>query len=118
MEKMATYLEIKSQIDALQREADALKTKERKQVITQMREAIAAYEITAADLGLSAVRGASVKNGGRDKRGLTKSRAKRASGVAYVDSRGNTWGGRGKRPNWLREAIANGAKLEDFAAKK
>ena len=26
-----------------------------------------------------------------------------------------TWTGRGKRPVWLREALENGAKLEDFA---
>jgi DNA-binding protein H-NS len=115
---MATYLEIKSQIDALQREADALKTKERKEVIARMKEAIAAYEITAADLGLAAVRSASVKKGGPTKRGQGKSRAKRVSRVAYADSSGNTWGGRGKRPHWLRDAIANGAKLEDFAANK
>ena len=26
-----------------------------------------------------------------------------------------TWTGRGKRPVWLRDALENGAKLEDFA---
>ena len=27
-----------------------------------------------------------------------------------------TWSGRGKRPRWLRKALANGAELSDFAA--
>jgi len=26
-----------------------------------------------------------------------------------------TWGGRGKRPRWLQEALLQGAKLDDFA---
>ena len=26
-----------------------------------------------------------------------------------------TWTGRGKRPGWLREALAQGARLDDFA---
>ena len=28
---------------------------------------------------------------------------------------GNTWGGRGPRPQWLRDALANGKSLQDFA---
>ncbi len=28
---------------------------------------------------------------------------------------GDTWSGRGLKPNWLRAAIMGGAKLEDFA---
>ena len=32
----------------------------------------------------------------------------------YRDTHGNTWTGRGQKPVWLREAIAQGAKLEDF----
>jgi DNA-binding protein H-NS len=41
--------------------------------------------------------------------------AKKAAGVvAYRDEAGNTWVGRGKRPQWLRDALAGGRKLEDF----
>jgi DNA-binding protein H-NS len=115
---MATYLEMKRQIDELQREADALKVKERKEVIARMKEAIAAYEITAADLGLEPSRGAAVKRAKARQGSSSKRRTKRESFVAYADSAGNTWGGRGKRPNWLREALRNGARLEDFAAGK
>lgn len=32
----------------------------------------------------------------------------------YQDANGNTWGGRGRRPNWLNDAIARGKNLEDF----
>jgi DNA-binding protein H-NS len=33
----------------------------------------------------------------------------------YRDREGNTWAGRGAQPVWLREALKNGAKIEDFA---
>ncbi len=34
--------------------------------------------------------------------------------VRYRDSAGNTWTGRGKRPGWLTQALANGKSMEDF----
>jgi len=110
---MATYIELQKQIESLQREAEALKAKERKGVIARMREAIEAYGITTSELGFATGRGRKMAAS------KTQTRKKRASGrgagVAYSDSKGNTWAGRGKRPNWLREALASGAKLEDFA---
>ena len=33
----------------------------------------------------------------------------------YADGNGNTWGGIGKRPDWLRAALAAGRSLEEFA---
>ncbi|WP_143044983.1 H-NS family nucleoid-associated regulatory protein [Variovorax sp. YR216] len=33
---------------------------------------------------------------------------------SYSDGSGNTWGGWGKRPNWLREALGAGKRLEAF----
>jgi len=112
---MATYIELQKQIESLQREAETLRAKERKGVIVQMKEAIAAYGISASELGLTSGRGRKAAPGRKTR---TRAAAKRNGGsAAYADSKGNTWGGRGKRPNWLREALANGAKLEDFAAK-
>lgn len=39
---------------------------------------------------------------------------KRKAGTSYRDDAGNVWGGLGPRPQWLRDAIANGKALEDF----
>jgi DNA-binding protein H-NS len=36
----------------------------------------------------------------------------------YRDKAGNQWAGRGAQPVWLREAIAKGAKPEDFLIAK
>lgn len=43
-------------------------------------------------------------------------KAKRARNIAYqnpADPKQN-WTGRGRKPNWLEEALAKGKKLEDF----
>jgi DNA-binding protein H-NS len=32
----------------------------------------------------------------------------------YRDAHGNTWTGRGQKPVWMRDTIAQGAKQEDF----
>ena len=37
--------------------------------------------------------------------------------VKYRDAQGNTWTGRGKKPAWLANALANGITLEQFAIK-
>ena len=40
--------------------------------------------------------------------------AKTAKPPKYADGAGNTWGGMGKRPEWIRQALAAGQALEDF----
>ena len=110
---MATYIELQKQIEALQKEAEALKNRERDGVIERMKEAIAVYEISAEDLGLASSRGP--RSGRGPGSGGRRGPQKRAEGVAYGDGKGNTWGGRGPRPRWLKEALANGAQLSDFA---
>lgn len=108
---MPTYIEVQQQIQALQKEAEALKAAERKGVIERMREAIAVYDITAADLGLSG--GANPRK--KPVKRSTKASKQNVATAAYSDGKGNTWGGRGPRPRWLKEALAGGAKLEEFA---
>jgi DNA-binding protein H-NS len=106
-----SYSQIQQQIETLQREADKLRQKEVDEVVARIKEAIETYELTASDLGFTSARG-------RRSSAPAKSRAagKRASkGVKFRDPAGNTWGGRGPRPQWLREALAAGKSLEDFA---
>jgi DNA-binding protein H-NS len=43
----------------------------------------------------------------------SKSPKKRAAS-AFKDDAGNTWGGRGPRPAWLKAAIAGGKSLDDL----
>ena len=38
--------------------------------------------------------------------------------VKFRNETGGTWGGIGKRPQWLRDAINAGKSLQDFAVKQ
>lgn len=113
-----TYSQIQKQIEQLSREAEKLKQKEVEGVVSRIREAIDTYGISAEDLGYgaSSPKRALRRNAAAKKGGTRKARAKpQASQAKYRDEAGNTWGGRGPRPQWLRDALAGGKELKDFA---
>lgn len=99
---------ILSQIERLQKEAASIQS----EVIARIRKDIAKYGLTAEQL-FGATGG--VKQG-RAKPG-TKT-AKVTKPPKYADGAGNTWGGMGKRPEWIRQALAAGKALEDFLIAK
>ena len=108
-----TYTQLMKQIDALSRDAERLKKNEVKDVVTRIKEAIDTYGLTAADLELSgAKRGP--KPGFNRPSGKKAVKAAKAV-VRFRDEDGNTWVGRGPRPQWLRDALAGGKSVEDFA---
>jgi DNA-binding protein H-NS len=135
---MSNYIQIKNQIQKLQREAEILRKRERAETITKIKEAIAAFELTAEDLGLSStVRGrrgtggkSPVKRRGQksEKIVATSNQRQRKKGGKSINidkrsvvapkyrdpSTNTTWTGRGKQPKWLSAAIKDGKKLEDF----
>ncbi|MDM8356158.1 H-NS histone family protein [Pandoraea communis] len=101
---MATYLELKAKAEKLLQEAEQLRLKEVADVIADMKEKIAQYGITGADLGLvGATKKTSVK--------------KSAGAVApkYRGPNGEEWSGRGRQPQWLTAALEQGKTKEDFA---
>ena len=97
-----TYAQLQKQIATLEEEAQRLKKAEVAEVISKMKTAIEAYGITSADL-FGAKAATSRRTGAR------------RTGIKYADGQGNSWVGRGKRPEWLRAAIAAGRSLEEFA---
>lgn len=110
-----SYTQLMKQISKLQAEADEVRRKEVLGVIDRIKEAIKAYGLTAADLGLTgalAPRATRASAPARKRGKAAKRKTTRAP--KYRDEAGNTWVGRGKRPDWLRNALANGRKLEDF----
>ncbi|TMH26809.1 MAG: H-NS histone family protein [Betaproteobacteria bacterium] len=109
-----TYAQIQKQIDTLKREADRLKRKEADGVIARIKEAVLAYGLTASDLGLGGA--SSVKRAAPvAKRARRKSKTKYSPTVKFRDTSGNTWVGRGPRPQWLRDALKAGKSLQDYA---
>lgn len=97
-----SHAEILKEIQALQREAAALRAREAPGVIEKIKLAMEAYQLTADDLGF----GGDV---GRKPNPIARGDAR------YSDGKGNTWIGRGPRPSWLKFALTAGATLEDFA---
>lgn len=108
-----TYAQLQKQIAALQEKANSIRSKEVGGVIDRIKVAISHYELTPEQLfgGKVPVKKAASKS---PKTAANKGSAKKTGRVSYSDGSGNTWGGWGKRPNWLREALAAGAPLESF----
>lgn len=95
---------ILSQIERLQHEAASIQSA----VITRIRKEISQYGLTAEQLfGATGAAKPRRANAG------TKT-SKTAKAPKYADGTGNTWGGIGKRPEWIRQALAAGKALEDF----
>jgi DNA-binding protein H-NS len=115
-----SYSQIVRQIETLQRKANSARKKEVAGVVGRIKEAIAFYHLTAEELGLSSARAAATGGSPQAtrKKGAAKSKSKFGDTAKYRDADGNEWVGRGPRPIWLREAIAGGKSLEDFAIGK
>ena len=132
---MSNYIQIKAQIEKLQKEAEAVRKREISETIANIKKAIQAFGLTAEDLGLAPVGRGRKKpnNAGATKRrgrpakadkkteqasaGRKRGASDRRSTVApkYRDrSTGATWTGRGKQPKWLVAALAAGQTLDDF----
>ena len=94
---LAKKAELEQQIIDIQRE-------ERASAIAQIKALMSQFGLTPADLGT------------RTPTTAPKTRAGSKVPAKYRDpSTGQSWSGRGLHPTWLRQALAEGAKLTDFA---
>jgi DNA-binding protein H-NS len=117
-----TLAALHAQIAKLQAQAEAVRKQEIGEVISKIKEAVAHYGLTAADLGLERARGKPVRprtgaattSKAQSAKGATKKQQSRV--VKYRDDKGNTWVGMGKRPAWFTAALAAGKTLEDLKA--
>ncbi|TXC65968.1 H-NS histone family protein [Piscinibacter aquaticus] len=100
---MATLQELLAQREAIEREIELTKKRERADAIARVRSLMAEYGLTLADLG-GKTTGSSGKSAG-----TTKVPPKYRNAAT-----GDTWSGRGLQPNWLKAALASGRKLDEF----
>jgi DNA-binding protein H-NS len=103
---MATYAELKAQAERLLLQAEELRREEINNVIADIKEKIAQYQITAKDLGL-------IETHFRNKRRASEELPTVAK---YVGPSGEKWSGLGRRPKWLKDALAAGKRKDQFAA--
>jgi len=114
-----TFREVQKQIEQLQKEASQLRQQEANEVLARIKEAIAVYGFSAAELGVGRTRrAASAKPAGVAGRGRPAGTTKALSAQPkYRDQAGNVWGGRGPRPAWFKAALESGTDPESLLAK-
>ena len=115
-----TYLEIQKQIEQLQAEAELLRKAEASDVLGRIKEAIAVYGFTAADLGVSPALGQKSKTAKgvvNKTRKLKKTVAAATGAPKFKDDQGNVWSGRGPRPAWFKAALEAGKSADELLAK-
>ena len=99
---MTTYQELLAQREALDKQIEELRQAELKSAITQVRQLIAEWQLSAEDCGFKSVAASSAK------------KAKQAVAAKYRGPNGETWSGRGRAPNWLATFEAQGRKRVEF----
>lgn len=93
---IAQRAELDKQIEMAQRA-------ERSEAIAKVKEIMATHGLTLADLS------------GRAAAKPDKGAARKVAAKYRDPETGNTWSGRGLQPKWLRNALAAGRSLADFA---
>ena len=113
---MPTYLELKQQAEQLLAQAEQLRQKEREEAIADIKAKMQAYGITGQDIGLGPTSGGRSRGERSGSSGRPARAAKPAAAPKYRGPNGETWsGGRGRKPQWVVQALAQGKSLEDFA---
>lgn len=109
-----TLIQIRQQIEKLEREAESVRDKEIAGVIARIKKAIGFYGLTPNDLFEG-----NTKKMGRpeDVAGpSTRKAAKKQAVARFKDpASGKTWTGHGKRPGWFVKAIEEGKSTEELA---
>lgn len=118
---MASYKELKSQAEDLMRQAEAARKAEIGAAIANIKEKMATYGITLADLGGKARAGKGRKpNTAKAAKAAKVAKAKVAKvrkpvAVKYRNTETNeAWSGRGRVPTWLTAELAKGRTREEF----
>lgn len=98
---MASITELLAQKAAIEQQIAEAQRTERADAVARIRALMAEHGLSLADLSAKT---ASAKRSG------TKVAPK------YRDATtGDTWSGRGLQPKWLKQALASGRKISDFA---
>lgn len=97
---MANLQELLAQKAALEKQIIETQRQERADAIARIKALMAEYGLTAADLSA---------------RAAAAPAATRKVAPKYRNpATGDTWTGRGLQPKWLKSALGDGRKLEDF----
>ena len=105
---MARLQELLEQRQDIERQIRDVRSSQRTDAIIQIRKLMAEYGLTPANLTSASV----ARKGGQ----VPRSASRRPVAPKYRHPMsGATWSGRGLKPKWLSEELANGKALADFA---
>jgi DNA-binding protein H-NS len=116
---MNNLIDIQTQIEKLQKQANDIKAKEFDKTVREIIAKMHAFGITAKDLqaaGSSRTK-TKTKAPARIARGKAKGASAGSVAAKYRGPNGENWSGRGLPPRWLAALLAEGKKKEDFAIK-
>lgn len=100
--KLTTYIEMKAKAEAMLAEAEVMRKAELVEVIKGIKQTMAEYGLTAADLGAAPSARKPVKS-------------KSTAPAKYCGPNGETWaGGLGRKPEWVRALLADGKNIDDY----
>lgn len=98
---MTTVSELLAQKAAIEQQIAEAQRAERAGAVAKVRALMAEHGLTLADLSSKAT---------------TPKRSGAKVAPKYRDAAtGDTWSGRGLQPRWLKQALASGKKISDFA---
>lgn len=98
---MTTVSELLAQKAAIEQQIAEVQRAERDGAVAKVRALMAEHGLTLADLSSKAA---------------TPKRSGAKVAPKYRDAAtGDTWSGRGLQPRWLKQALASGKKISDFA---
>lgn len=103
---MSTLQELLAQKEALDKQIEDTRRNERNQALAQIKSLMEQFGLTLSDL--------TARNPSGKKAGAGKGGGKVAAKYRN-QATGESWSGRGLQPRWLKAALAQGAKLTDFA---
>ena len=120
---MSNLLDIQSQIEKLQKQANEIKAKDFHATVKEIVSKMQAFGITVKDLQSTKVaKGGKPGRPAKTKTGSVKAlKASRKTGTPvaakFRGPNGETWSGRGLMPKWLSALVAQGQSKETFAVK-
>lgn len=99
-ELMAKASYLISRAEELKQAAEKIRQEERRKIVQEVRDLMASYGVTVEELQST---------------GHKRQKKEKVVGVVRYRFGEQTWGGLGKRPNWLKEQLEQGRALEEFA---
>ena len=116
---MGNLIDIQSQIEKLQKQANDIKSKEFAATVHEIQAKMQAFGITVKDLqSTKGGRGKAKSSPAKATKAAKTPKARKASApvaAKYRGPNGESWSGRGLMPKWLSGLVAQGQSKESFS---